>query len=270
MVSRCRRYTREVERIRALDDAGEEQDYLEVLKEKEHTPIVWGEPMPGVKIIDLQEQRYKEAFQFICDVVVPEDVVLKSTRLLDDPESLEAFEEKVIFIMRDRTSMIAVNEENEIVGILVMKVVRKFDFSKTFSQLQVRRGKIFLTIMKFYNNVYKETDVFEKLQVDMYLRLYWIGVRHSYRRNKIGHQMMWCSLDLLKSLNLNGIMALLTTAKLQATAHYMGMDSIYTYFYSRWRDLSETLIFRGIGGGNYCCALMAGYINYEKVIIEKE
>ncbi|CAH1113551.1 unnamed protein product [Psylliodes chrysocephalus] len=270
MVSRCRRLIREKERIFAETDTSGEQDFLGMLREKAASPITWNESIPGIKIQDLQPKRFNDAMDCIISDGIPVDIIYKSTNILDDPESMEAFQEKMLFLMKDRTSIIAVNDENEIVGVLVMKAVRKYDYSKMFSKLQIRRGKTFLIVMRFINNIYKEVDIFQQFQCEIYLRFYFICVKQTYRKRKIGNLLMWTGLDVARHLKINVMMGLFPAAKLQSTAHMMGMDVLRHYFFSSWHDKTESLVFRGIGGGNYSCALMAGYVKDIKADDERK
>ncbi|XP_057665419.1 uncharacterized protein LOC130899479 isoform X2 [Diorhabda carinulata] len=175
-----RKFRLEEERAKHLqDEIQEEEDKLKAQKERIFGPIVWKRLPSGIKIMDLQSVNYIQAVNIIMEFFVKKNVIFRNTtRFLEDEDSVTSFRDKLLISMMDRSSIIATKEEEdpdideEIVGILLLKAVKKCDYGRVFSRVALNSGKPYASIIKFLNGINRKIDIFEEFQCDSYLRIF--------------------------------------------------------------------------------------------------
>ncbi|XP_072394719.1 uncharacterized protein [Diabrotica undecimpunctata] len=257
-----RKYRIEEEKAKQLqEEILEDEDKLKQQKEKLFGPLVWCKLSSGIKIIDLQPINYDQAANIILDYFVNEDVIFRNaTRFSDDLDSVASFRDKLIVSMMDRSSIIAVTEDDEIAGILILKAVKKSDFGRVFSRVTITQGKPYTSITKFMNKINRKVDVYKKFNCDIYLRYYLLCIKPEYRGKGLGFRLMSSGLDVARHLRISVVMGIFDCWKLQQYAGRLGMQRIYEYNYRKYRDQERELVFCDLGAGNFTCSFMAGKI----------
>lgn len=255
-----RKYRLEQERSQQLhQDLQEEEDKLKLQKDRIFGPIIWRRISEGIKIQDLKPDRYEDTLDMIQENYISQDVLFKNTNILRDPLSLKSFREKLLFNMKDRCSIIAVDEVNGILaGVLILKTFKKSDYGCVFSRTQMVEGKCFQSIETFLNYVNRSVDIFEHFKCEIYLRFYLICIKPEYRGKSIGFQLMDTGVMVAKHLGINVIMGIFDCYQLQRLAKNIGMAILYEQEYVKWIDKMGELKFCDPGAGNYSCALMSG------------
>ncbi|CAH1990578.1 unnamed protein product [Acanthoscelides obtectus] len=117
-------------------------------------------------------------------------ILLRSTTL---PRmwSVKSYNEKLIHTMKDRVSIIAIDEENdEIAGALILKAVKKCDYGRVFSRVMLSDGVIYQSVKEFMNYVNRKVDIYEHFQCEIFLRFYLLCITPPYRGRGLGFQMM--------------------------------------------------------------------------------
>lgn len=70
-------------------------------------------------------------------------------------------------------------------GALVLKVVRKLDFGRVFSRVQLVEGDALKKCVKIKNHLSRKTDVFADFDCETYLRYYGVCVKPEYRKRGV-------------------------------------------------------------------------------------
>lgn len=258
-----RRYRLEQERAQQLtQELQEEEDKIKLQKDKIFGPIIWRRISEGIRIQDLQSDYYEETLDIIIEYYVRDDLLFRNTNILNDPDSLKSFRAKLLFSMQDRCSIIAVDEAHEggVVGVLLLKSVKKCDYGRVFSRTQIGAGNCYQSITTFLNHVNKHVDIFLHYNCEMYLRYYLLCVKPEYRGKKIGFQLMDTGPIVAKHLGIDVIMGIFDCHHLQHLAQQLGMEKLFEQEYTKYRDKLGELKICDPGSGNYSCALMAGEI----------
>lgn len=266
-----RRYRLEEEKaLQLTQDLIEEEDKLKLQMKKIFGPIIWRRISEGIRIQDLQEDHFEETLDLIEKYYITEDLLFRNTDILNDLDSIKSFREKLLFTMKDRCSIIAVEESTEkVVGVLLLKAMKKSDYGCVFSRTQVGEGKCYQSILIFLNRVNKSIDIFEHFNCEIYLRFYLICVKSEYRSKSIGFQLMDTGVIIANHLGIKVIMGIFDCYKLQRLARKLGMELLYEQEYTSWVDNTGELKFCDPGAGNYSCALMAGQLLTEPEVIEE-
>ncbi|VEN36641.1 unnamed protein product [Callosobruchus maculatus] len=161
--------------------------------------------------------------------------------------------------MKDRSSIIAIDEENdEIAGVLILKAVKKCDYGRVFSRIMLSDGLVYQSVKEFMNYITRKVDIYEHFQCEIFLRYYLLCITPPYRGKGLGYHMMQTGVDIARHLNIPVIMGLMTNWKLQKLARKLGMETVFEIEYKTWHDKTGELVFCNLGAGNYSCALMAG------------
>ncbi|CAH1990579.1 unnamed protein product [Acanthoscelides obtectus] len=143
-----RKYRQEEEKAKQLSsELQEEEDKLKLQKERIFGPIVWKRLAYGIRIQDLHAMYFEPLLDIIEEHYVTENVVFRNTRFLEDDKSVKSYNEKLIHTMKDRVSIIAIDEENdEIAGALILKAVKKCDYGRVFSRVMLSDGVIYQSV----------------------------------------------------------------------------------------------------------------------------
>lgn len=83
-------------------------------------------------------------------------------------------------------------------GALVLKVVRKLDFGRVFSRVQLVEGDALKKCVKIKNHLSRKTDVFADFDCETYLRYYGVCVKPEYRKRGVVQNGAILSLIFLK------------------------------------------------------------------------
>ncbi|XP_044729494.1 uncharacterized protein LOC123292847 [Chrysoperla carnea] len=221
-------------------------------------PIVWHTLEEyNVRIEDLEDSRFEEAMKFIKVHFVPHDILSRCGGLADDPDQIQTFLERMLFNMQDYTSLIAVDNVSEkIIGVLINRVMRFSEHSKTQSRVRFLEGDSVRKIIKIWSLIIARSNVFQYFDTDCVLRNYILCVKPRFRRKGIGRQLMLTSFELAASLEMGAVMGIYTTGALQQMGKSLGMEILAEIFYIDY-IIDGEMVFDDPGAGNYTIALMA-------------
>ncbi|KAL4716761.1 hypothetical protein ACJJTC_001917 [Scirpophaga incertulas] len=234
----------------------------EVAKMKEleariKAPSIWGRVLCGIRFEDLQDRRYDDAVRMLKKHYLPEEITYRSLKIAEDKEGTEEFVHNARIWMKDKMSIAAVKEgEDQLVGVLIMRIQEKNAFSRTFSRVKITHNPLYTSVMKFYNEVEKPVDVYEKLGVRKYIKVYVIALKKRYRHRGIAKDMLKAAILLAKSAFVPVIAGIFTTARSQQIAEEIGFEKLNEIYYIRYLKDGE-VVFSDAGLGNYGAAMMA-------------
>ncbi|CAH1368384.1 hypothetical protein MTP99_009767 [Tenebrio molitor] len=258
-----RRARLEEEKLRQLnEELEEEENRIKAQKERIYAPVVWKRLGSGIRIQDLKPVYYDQVLQIIEECYFQEEVLCRNSNLAEDPESIKSFLNVVMFNLKDRTSIIALDEPNEdaIAGFLILKAIHKDDFGSVFSRVFHVEGEAHKKCIAFVNHLARKADVFTELDCNIFLRYVLLCIRPEYRKKGLGFQLMLAAVDVARSLSIPVVMGILSCWTLQKLAKRIGMKVVHEINYVEWRDRFNELIFDEPGQGNYTCAVMAGVV----------
>ncbi|XP_060518415.1 uncharacterized protein LOC132697139 [Cylas formicarius] len=259
-----RRMRLEEERLQLLkEELQEEEDKIKLMQEKIFAPLVWRRLGSGIKIQDLKSNYYEDAVAIILKYFINEDVLFRNTKIADDPSSQESFGRRIMYKLKDSTSIIAIDEghENKVTGILLLNVVNKSDFARIYSRTMLVEGNAYKSISEFMNFVNRKVDVFEECQHDTYLQFYLLCIVPEYRGQGLGYHLMRAGMDVARHLKIPTVMGIFNSYSMQKLATRVGIDrTLYEVEYANWVDPLGELVFCDPGPGNYTCAMMVGTV----------
>ncbi|XP_001812133.1 uncharacterized protein LOC100141857 isoform X1 [Tribolium castaneum] len=256
-----RRARLEEEKQRHLNsELEEEENRLKAQRERIYAPIIWKRLGSGIRIQDLKPVYYDQVLRIIQECYFQEEVLCRNSNLGEDPDSIKSFLNMVLFYLKDRTSIIALDESNEdaVAGFLVLKAVHKTDFSNVFGRVFHVEGEAHKKCLAFTNYLGRKADVYTDLNCDIFLQFCLLCIRPEYRKKALGLQLFLSAVDVARSLNIPVVMGILSCWTLQKLAKRIGMKTVFEIDYVGWRDRFNEMIFDDPGIGNYTCAVMAG------------
>ncbi|KAF9423673.1 hypothetical protein HW555_000999 [Spodoptera exigua] len=239
---------------------------MKLLEERIKAPSIWGRVSSGIRFEDLQDRRYDEAVKLLKKHYLPEEITYRSMKIADDKEATDEFIHNVRIWMKDKMSLAAVSEGNDqLVGVLIMRIQEKSAFSRTFSRVKLTHNPLYSTVMKFYNEIEKPVCIYDELGVKRYFKIYLIALKKRYRHRGLAKQMLKAAMALSASAGVAGIAGIFTTARLHTIAQELGFEKLNEIYYVRYLIDGE-IVFWDTGLGNYGAAIMALRIpNVEEV-----
>ncbi|KAI4464211.1 n-acetyltransferase-related [Holotrichia oblita] len=253
----------ENERVAAIkDEEREEEDKLKLIKERIYAPITWKRMPIGICIRDIKENDFQDVIDFLLCYYITEDVLCRNTEMIKDATSQKSFLEQCMYFLRDTSSIMAVDElkDNDIVGVILMRVVLKEDYGRVFARTIMLDGVAQKKCMQIKIALNRKVDIFADFDCESYLSIEAVSIKPAYRKRGIGFTMMRCAPDIARSLQIPVICGIFGTASLQRCAKKIGMEVQSEINYVEWRNKDKNLIIDDPGPGNYSCAIMAGRV----------
>lgn len=245
-------------------EAEEEDDKLKQIKEKIFAPIVWGRVGTCFRVQDLKENYFEAALALLKEYYITNEVRLRNVEMHKDPVSCKSYMEYLFFLMKDTTSLIALDENanDRIAAVVVLNVIHKNDYGSIFNRVVMTEGEAQKKITEFNTALNRKNDIFEQFSCDSFLRIFIVCVHPDYRHKgeAIGYKMMQISLDVARSLRIPIIVGTFSCNRTQTLARKIGMEILQEISYVSWLDSMGHMIFDDPGAGNYTCALMAGRV----------
>ncbi|XP_068623999.1 uncharacterized protein [Battus philenor] len=245
----------------AKTEAEAEIEKMKILEERINAPSIWCRLPCGLRFEDLQDVRYDEAVQLLEEHFLTEEVTYKSVNIIKNKEGTEEFLCNARIWMKDKMSIAAVNEESdELIGVLIMRIQEKSAFSRTFSRVKLTYNLLYANIMTFYNEVEKPVDLYDKLDVKKYLKIYALAVKRMYRHKGIAKEMLKSALSLAASAHVPAISGIFTACGNQRIAEELGFIKFNEIPYNKY--LSDDQVLFTDTEKNHSAALMALRIAY--------
>ncbi|KAJ3653383.1 hypothetical protein Zmor_012637 [Zophobas morio] len=257
------RARREEERQRKLnDELDEEEKRYNAQKERIYAPVVWRRLGSGIRIQDLKSNYYDRVLQIIQECYFQEEVLSRNSNFAGDPDSVKSFLDHVLSYLKDRSSIIGLDEANEdaIVGFLVLKVMHKNDYSDVFSRVMPVEGDAHKKCVNFLNYIARKADIYTEYNCEEFLRYVLLCIRPEYRKRGLGLQFYLSAVDVARSLSIPVVMGIFSSWSQQKLGKKIGMKVSFELYYTAWRDKFNELAFPEPGQGNYTCAVMAGFL----------
>ncbi|XP_047539448.1 uncharacterized protein LOC125072796 [Vanessa atalanta] len=234
-----------------------EVEKMKLLEERIKAPSIWGRVPCGVRFEDLQEKRYEDAVRLLKNHYLPEELTYRSLKISDDKEGVDEFVHNVRIWMKDKMSIAAVKEgTDKLVGVLIMRIQEKNAFTRTFSRVKITYNDKYTTVMKFYKDIETPVDLFEKLGVKRFFKIYILALKSRYRHRGIAKEMLKAAIALSASASVPAVTGIFTTSRSQQIADELGFEKHHELFYVRYL-IDEQIVFWDTGIGNYGAALMA-------------
>ncbi|KAF5299365.1 hypothetical protein FQR65_LT06596 [Abscondita terminalis] len=261
-----RRLRREQKITEDFEQGIEPEDFYSIQLKRIDKPLVWKKSDGGIKIQDLKEHQFDEVLSIFKKYYMTDDVLCRNSKLLQDEESLNCYLNRLRFQLNDLCSIVAIDEKvsqqvkEKIVGILILRIIREEDDTRTFSFVQLIEGEAMQKCMELKNHVNRKVDIFQKMNCDVFLRYYEMCVLPEYKNRRIDYLLMFSALSVAHSFKIPAIGGLFPNYSTQRLAKAIGMQIVSEVEYTSWKDEHGELIFEDPGPGNYSCALMTGEV----------
>ncbi|XP_030025652.2 uncharacterized protein LOC115444130 [Manduca sexta] len=234
-----------------------EVEKMKILEKRIKAPSIWGRLPCGIRFEDLQSNSYDDAVRLLKKHYLPEEITYRSVKLSEDKEGTDEFVHNVRIWMKDKMSIAAVKEgTDKLVGVLILRIQEKHAFSRTFSRVKITHNPNYTSVMKFYNEIEKPVNIYEKLGVKRYFKVYIVALKGRYRHRGIAKEMLKAAVALSASASVPALSGIFTTARLQQIAEEIGFTKLNEIYYIRYL-IDEQIVFWDTGLGNYGAALMA-------------
>ncbi|XP_045761793.1 uncharacterized protein LOC123865021 [Maniola jurtina] len=237
--------------------AEQEVEKMKQLEERIKAPSIWGRLPCGIRFEDLQDRRYEDAVRLLKNHYLPEEITYRSVKISEEKEGVDEFVHNVRIWMKDKMSIAAVKEgTDKLVGVLIMRIQEKSAFSRTFSRVKITYNPQYTTVMTFYRAIEKPVDLYDKLGVKKYFKIYLLALKTRYRHRGIAKDMLKAAIALSVNANVPAISGIFTTARGQQIAEELGFEKFNELYYVRYL-IDDQIVFWDTGLGNYGAALMA-------------
>ncbi|XP_069355575.1 uncharacterized protein [Maniola hyperantus] len=237
--------------------AEQEVEKMKQLEERIKAPSIWGRLPCGIRFEDLQDRRYEDAVRLLKEHYLPEEITYRSVKISENKEGVDEFVHNVRIWMKDKMSIAAVKEgTDKLVGVLIMRIQEKSAFSRTFSRVKITYNPQYTTVMTFYRAIEKPVDLYDKLGVKKYFKIYLLALKTRYRHRGIANDMLKAAIALSVNANVPAISGIFTTARGQQMAEELGFEKFNELYYVRYL-IDDQVVFCDTGLGNYGAALMA-------------
>ncbi|XP_061705308.1 uncharacterized protein LOC133516407 isoform X1 [Cydia pomonella] len=230
---------------------------MKVLEDRIKAPSIWGRVPCGVRFEDLQDKYYEDTVRLLKKHYLSEELTYRSVKISEDKEGVDEFAHNLRIWMKDKMSIAAVKEGTEkLVGCLIMRIQEKSAYSRTFSRVKLTYNPLYSTVMKFYNEIEKPVNLFEKLGVRKYLKVYIMALKHRYRHRGLMKEMLSAAIALCVNAHIPAITGIFTTSRLHQVAEEMGFRKYHEIYYKDYK-VDGKVAFEDVGSGNHGSALMA-------------
>ncbi|CAF4941543.1 unnamed protein product [Pieris macdunnoughi] len=242
----------------AKSTEAEQLEKMKILETRIKAPSIWGRYPGGIRFEDLQERRYEDAVRLLKKHYLTEEITYRSVKIADDKEGVDEFTHQARIWMKDKMSIAAVKEgTDKLIGVLIMRIQEKQAFSRTFSRVKITYNPLYSTVVAFNNELEKPVNLFEKLGVRRYFKIYVLALKPRYRHRGISKEMLKGAISLSMSANVPAIAGFFTTGRGQQIADSLGFVKFNEIYYVRY-IIDDQIVFWDTGLGNYGSALM-GY-----------
>ncbi|XP_053620324.1 uncharacterized protein LOC128680879 isoform X1 [Plodia interpunctella] len=239
-----------------MASGAEAMEKMKLLEERIKAPSIWGRVPCGIRFEDLQDKRFEDAIRLLKKHYLSEDITYRSVKITEDQEGVDEFTHNARIWMKDKMSLAAVKEgTDKLVGVLIMRIQEKSAFSRTFSRVKLTHNPLYSTVMTFYNTIEKPVDIFKRLDVRKYFKIYLLALKSRYRHRGIAKEMLKAAILLCANANVPAITGIFTTSRAQTVAEELGFEKYNEIYYIRYL-IDEKIVFHDAGLGNYGAALM--------------
>ncbi|XP_061384703.1 uncharacterized protein LOC116773579 [Danaus plexippus] len=230
---------------------------MKMLEERIKAPSIWGRVPCGIRFEDLQDRSYEDAVRLLKNHFLSEEITYRSVKISNEKEATDEFVHNVRIWMKDKMSIAAVKEgTNKLVGVLIMRIQEKSAYSRTFSHVKITHSPQYTQVITFYREIEKGANLFEKLDVKRYLKIYVLALKARYRHRGIAKEMLKAAIGLSESANVPAISGIFTTGRGQQIAEELSFEKFNELYYIRY-IINDEIVFWDTGLGNYGAALMA-------------
>ncbi|CAK1547678.1 unnamed protein product [Leptosia nina] len=242
----------------AKSTEAEQLEKMKALETRIKAPSIWGRVPCGIRFEDLQDRRYEDAVRLLKKHYLTEEITYRSVKIADDKEGTDEFIHQARIWMKDKMSLAAVKEgTDKLVGVLIMRIQEKQAYSRTFSRVKITYNPLYSTVVTFNNEVQKPVNLFEKLGVRRYFKIYVLALKARYRHRGVSKDMLKAAISLSTAANVPAIAGIFTTGRGQQIADELGFVKFNEIYYIRYL-IDDQIVFWDTGLGNYGAALM-GY-----------
>lgn len=100
-------------------------------------PVIWDvDERNGIRYEDIKADRYEETIEFLCNNFFGYETLCRSVGLLNDADALRDMCNLFRFLLREECSIAMIDlESDRIVGVAIMKIMWKSDYSWPFWRL---------------------------------------------------------------------------------------------------------------------------------------
>lgn len=130
-----------------------------------------------------------------------EDYVCRSMNIISDKTSLKCFLERALFHIKNKNSLIIIDErvkckldendkpiykvDEETAGILISRVIDKFDYGHVVSRTSLMDGQAQKDFVEFKHDVGRNYDVYDIFNCNSIMFVYYVCIKPKFRHRGI-------------------------------------------------------------------------------------
>lgn len=221
---------------------------------------IWARIGTGYRIENLQKKYFNLAVMLIKQYYFQNDVLLHALGFANDKQSVTYFVKHILQIMKTGSSLLLVDDHNNtIAGVLLLSVVDKLDFGRTFSHTSMHNGKVYDNCISLRNSMQKKIDFFIDYETDVLLRFYLVCIAAEHRGKQLGYHLFRTGLEVARHLHIPIACAVCTSEESKTLATKVGFELVDSVNYDQWFASIEEESFNA-PNSRHCVALMVAKV----------
>ncbi|KAJ8667118.1 hypothetical protein QAD02_008780 [Eretmocerus hayati] len=219
-------------------------------------PIVWVSDRKFV-VQDLRENYFEDVITLLKHHYLSEEPLCRSTNIIRDRVSANAYLDRIRSWMRDTCSLVAVSKKSgRVVGAAIVRMNSFLERTNTYSRVLISDGQALESIMHLKNALVEQANIYETIEHDTYLRLYVLCVHPSYRKKGVGRALLESCFRFAWTMKIPAIGGIFTSTEEQLMVEKFGFAALAEIPYNNWL-VDEEVVFENPGPGNYSAVFMA-------------
>ncbi|KAF7380987.1 hypothetical protein HZH68_015862 [Vespula germanica] len=196
----------------------------------------------GYRIISLEEDRFKEAINFIRKDFFVEEPISTAIDLLDDFMSVRTSINMIQKKLSEMQSYCAVQEgENKIIGVIVASINFMGDHVRKETRIKENQGEAIFNIMSLRSCVFSKARPYEILQIDKYFRIHLLLVHMNHRKKGIGTALIKCCIERARTLLVPACIAGFSSVISQHMARKLGFNLLAEVMYKDFKVFNDEM-----------------------------
>lgn len=228
-------------------------------------PVIWDDRY-GLRYEDIKADRYEETIDFLCNNYFGYETLSRSVGLSNDPVELRDMCNLFRFLLREECSIAMIDSETErIVGVAIMKIMWKSDFSWPFWKLLGRISIDNVTekpiagctkIVGFQCEFMKySTQLHVMLDTTFAVHAFAVSLARHMKGRLLKEQLLLNAYKVARSVGATCFTWMCTSRNDQERALRVGLKKIDQKNFGTYTDALEQKIFTNLDPGEHYASL---------------
>uniref|UniRef100_A0A1A9WWY6 aralkylamine N-acetyltransferase n=1 Tax=Glossina brevipalpis TaxID=37001 RepID=A0A1A9WWY6_9MUSC len=182
------------------------------------------------------EDCYNAVMKHLRQNYFVEEPISKSVRLYKCGSTHKEIEKLCLQVLRNNLSIMALNEKDELAGVVLNSPLTRDDFKKAKWELESNRDETFKKILNFFYKFNTKTDMFNYFKVNKIFNANVVSVDGNFRGKGVSKNLLKYSEQLAKEQGFKVMKAEATGIFSQKIFKTAGFKLFHEQFYNRYVD----------------------------------